>query len=50
MGIKSVNTISNVDYNCYDLNILVDDLSTLEHYISVISQLKYVNSVERGNK
>lgn len=50
VGIKSVNTISNVDYNCYDLNILVDDLSTLEHYISVISQLKYVNSVERGNK
>lgn len=50
VGIKSVNTIANVDYDCFDINVLVDDLDMLEHYISVISQLRYVSSVERGSK
>lgn len=50
IGIKSINTITNVDYDCYDLNILVENIDDLNKYISVISQLKYVNSVERGNK
>ena len=50
VGVKSVNTITNVDYNAFDLNILVDDKEMLDRYISVISQLAYVTSVERGNK
>ena len=50
IGIKSINTITNVDYDCYDLNILVENIDDLNKYISIISQLKYVNSVERGNK
>lgn len=50
VGVKSVNTITNVDYNAFDLNILVEDKEMLDRYISVISQLAYVTSVERGNK
>lgn len=50
IGVKSINTITNVDYDCYDLNILVENIDDLNKYISIISQLKYVNSVERGNK
>lgn len=50
IGIKSINTITNVDYDCYDIKILVENLDTLNKYINVIESLKYVNSVERGNK
>ena len=50
IGIKSVNTITNVDYNVYDLEILVDDKQKLNSYIASISQLNNVTSVERGNK
>ena len=50
IGVKSINTITNVDYDCYDLNILVENIDDLNKYMSIISQLKYVNSVERGNK
>lgn len=50
VGIKSINTITNVDYDCFDLMILVDDLEQLEHYISVINQLQYISAVERGSK
>lgn len=50
IGVKSVNTIVNVDYDVFDLNVLVESLDDLERYISVISQIKYVNSVERGSK
>lgn len=50
VGVKSVNTISNTDYNAYDLDILVDDKESLDKYVNSISQLSYVTSVERGNK
>ncbi len=50
IGIKSINTITNVDYDCYDINILVEDLDTLNKYMTIIGNLKYVSSVERGNK
>lgn len=50
IGVKSVNTITNPDYNLYDLDILVEDLEKLNKYMSVIGQLPYVTSVERGNK
>lgn len=50
VGIKSVNTISNMDYNVFDIDILIEDTEKLSKYISVISQLPYVTSIERGNK
>lgn len=50
VGVKSVNTISNTDYNVYDLDILVDDKETLDRYMNVIGQLPFVTSIERGNK
>lgn len=50
VGVKSVNTISNIDYNAYDLDILVDDKETLDRYMNVIGQLPFVTSIERGNK
>lgn len=50
IGIKSVNTIVNTDYNIYDIDILIEDLDKLKSYISQLSQLQYVTSVERGFK
>lgn len=50
IGVKSVNTITNADYNAYDLDILVEDKDKLDRYINVISQLPYVTGCERGNK
>ena len=50
VGVKSVNTISNTDYNAYDLDILADDKETLDRYMNVIGQLPFVTSIERGNK
>ncbi len=50
VGVKSVNTISNVDYNAYDLEILVEDKEKLDNYMNIIGQIEYVTSVERGNK
>ena len=50
IGIKSVNTINNLDYNVFDIDILVEDLDKLNKYISVIEQLPFVNSIERGSK
>ena len=50
VGVKSVNTISNTDYNAYDLDILVDDKETLDRYMNVIGHLPFVTSIERGNK
>ena len=50
VGVKSVNTINNTDYNAYDLDILVDDKETLDRYMKVIGQLPFVTSIERGNK
>ena len=50
IGIKSVNTISNVDYNVYDLDILIENKERLTDYMNIISQLQNVTSVERGNK
>lgn len=50
VGVKSVNTISNTDYNAYDLDILVDDKETLDRYMNVIGQLPFITSIERGNK
>ena len=47
---KSVNTIVNTDYNIYDIDILIEDLDKLKSYISQLSQLQYVTSVERGSK
>ena len=50
VGVKSVNTINNTDYNAYDLDILVDDKETLDRYMNVIGQLPFVTSIERVNK
>ena len=50
VGVKSVNTISNTDYNMFDIDILIEDTDKLNNYISIIRQLPYVTSVERGNK
>lgn len=50
VGVKSVNTINNVDYNVFDLDVLVDNKQTLDKYMAVIGQLPYVTAVERGNK
>ena len=50
IGIKSVNTINSLDYNTYDINILVENLEVLNKYITVIKQIPYVTSVERGCK
>ena len=48
IGVKSVNTISSVDYNTYDIDILVSDKNALENYLTIINQIPNVNSVERG--
>lgn len=50
VGVKSVNTINNTDYNAFDLDILLDDKETLDRYMNVIGQLPFVTSIERGNK
>lgn len=50
IGVKSVNTISNVDYNTYDLNIVVENKDDLDRYINIVSQMPDVTSVQRGNK
>lgn len=50
IGIKSVNTISNTDYNVFDIDILIEDTQKLNKYITIIEQLPYVTSVERGSK
>ncbi len=50
IGIKSVNTITNTNYNIFDIDILIEDIESLNKYISIIGQLPYVTSVERGNK
>lgn len=50
IGIKSVNTITNTDYNVYDIDILVEDIEKLNKYMTLINQLSFVTSVERGNK
>ena len=50
IGIKSVNTITNTDYNVYDLEILIEDIQKLNDYIAIIIQLPFVTSIERGNK
>lgn len=50
IGVKSVNTISNTDYNVYDIDILIEDVDKLNKYLAIINQLPYVTSVERGNK
>ena len=50
IGIKSINTINNIDYNLYDINILIEDIEKLNKYMSIISQIPHVNSVERGCK
>ncbi len=50
IGIKSVNTITNTDYNVYDLEILIEDVQKLNDYMAIISQLPFVTSIERGNK
>lgn len=50
INVKSVNTISNIDYNIFDMDIIVDNKESLDKYINVIGQVPYVTSVERGNK
>ena len=50
IGVKSVNTVSALDYNAYDISILVSNTEELNKYMNMISQLSYVTSVERGNK
>ena len=50
IGVKSVNTVSALDYNAYDISILVSNIEELNKYMNMISQLSYVTSVERGNK
>lgn len=50
VGIKSVNTINNTDYNVFDLDILIEDTEKLVKYIAALGQLPYVNQVVRGNK
>lgn len=50
IGVKSVNTISNIDYNTYDLNVVVESKDDLDRYINIISQMSDVTSVQRGNK
>lgn len=50
VGIKSVNTISNTDYNVFDIDVLIEDTEKLSKYIAVLGQLPYVTGVERGNK
>ena len=50
VGVKSVNTITNEDYNLLDIEVIVDDLEMLNKYINIIERLDYVTSVERVNK
>ena len=50
VGVKSVNTITNEDYNIYDLDILVEDIDKLNNYINIIKQMKYIIDCKRGNK
>lgn len=50
VGVKSVNTISNTDYNVFDIDILIENTEKLNKYIAALGQLPYVNQVERGNK
>lgn len=50
VGVKSVNTITNVDYNVYDLEVMVSDKESLNKYMNIISRIDAVTSVERGNK
>ncbi|MEG2351458.1 MAG: bifunctional (p)ppGpp synthetase/guanosine-3',5'-bis(diphosphate) 3'-pyrophosphohydrolase [Bacilli bacterium] len=48
VGVKSVNTINNSDYNVYDLNIIVENKEMLDKYMLLIEKLNDVTSVERG--
>ncbi len=48
ISVKSVNTISNSDYNMYDIDVLVEDKEKLEKYIIALKQITNVNDVERG--
>lgn len=50
IGVKSVNTISNIDYNIFDIEVMVTDIEALNKYMNIIGQLEFVTSVERGNK
>lgn len=50
IGVKSVNTISNQDYNVFDLEIFVEDKESLDRYINIIGQIPGISSIERGNK
>ena len=50
IGIKSVNTITNSDYNVYDLEVLVENKEKLNSYMTSVGQMQDVTSVERGNK
>ena len=49
ISVKSINTINSTDYNTYDITILVEDIETLNKYMSVINQIPNVTSVERGS-
>ena len=50
VSVKSVNTITSTDYNLFDLYISVKDKEELDKYITVISNLKGINQIERGIK
>ncbi len=49
IGVKTVNTIANVDYNVYDLTIMVNDKQSLDKYINIIRQITDVTDVQRSN-
>lgn len=50
IGVKKVNTISNEEYNVYDLDIIVEDKETLDRYMNVITSMSDVTAAQRGNK
>ena len=50
ISIKSVNSLLLDDYNVFDIDILVNNLDSLNKFMSSIKSLQYVSAVERGFK
>jgi len=47
INIQTINVINNLDYQTYDLLILVENVDKLNDFINAVSQLKEVINVER---
>lgn len=49
IGVKTINTVINDDYNVYNIIVLVKDKEALDRYVNVIKQIPDVIDVQRSN-